>query len=501
MRILYLDCDTLRPDHLGCYGYHRNTSPHIDGLAQEGIRCTNYYASDAPCLPSRAALFTGRFGIHTGVVSHGGTAADPCLEGPTRGFRQSRAQASWMDMMRQAGLHTVSISPFAERHSAWWFYRGFNEAHNTGKGGLERADEIAPVALEWIHSHGAEDNWFLQVNMWDPHTPFRTPPDYGNPFEGEPIPDWITEAKIKQDYASYGPHSAQDPAGFGPNDTERWPRLPAEIASLEDYRQWIDGYDTGIRYMDDHIGAILDALEEQGVLDETVVIVSSDHGENQGELNVYGDHQTADHITSRVPLIVRWPGHQGDVVDNALHYNVDLPPTLTEMLGIDAPPAWDGRSFAATLREGVASGRDYLVVSQCAWSCQRAVRWDDWILIRTYHPGLKDFPPVMLFNLAEDPHELHDLASERPEIVNAGLARLEAWQAEMLASSTEAADPLWTVMREGGPYHARGMLLTYAERLRASGRGHHADRLLAERMLNEWAYPDRPGDWDALANS
>ena len=62
MRILYIDIDCLRPDHLGCYGYHRNTSPNIDRFAAQGMRCTNFYASDAPCLPSRAAWMTGRFG-------------------------------------------------------------------------------------------------------------------------------------------------------------------------------------------------------------------------------------------------------------------------------------------------------------------------------------------------------------------------------------------------------------------------------------------------------
>ncbi|MEX2382036.1 MAG: sulfatase-like hydrolase/transferase, partial [Opitutales bacterium] len=77
MRILYFDLDALRPDHLGCYGYSRNTSPNIDRIAAEGLRMTGVHCSDAPCLPSRTALYTGRFGIHTGVVSHGCTAADP----------------------------------------------------------------------------------------------------------------------------------------------------------------------------------------------------------------------------------------------------------------------------------------------------------------------------------------------------------------------------------------------------------------------------------------
>ena len=86
MRILYFDIDTLRPDHLGCYGYHRNTSPNIDALAASGARFNNVHASDVPCLPSRTALLTGRFGIHTGVVNHGGTAADPVIDGAARAF-------------------------------------------------------------------------------------------------------------------------------------------------------------------------------------------------------------------------------------------------------------------------------------------------------------------------------------------------------------------------------------------------------------------------------
>ena len=87
MRILYIDIDSLRADHLGCYGYHRHTSPNIDALAEQGVRFENVYASDAPCLPSRTALWSGRTGFHTGVVSHGGTAADPFVEGATREFQ------------------------------------------------------------------------------------------------------------------------------------------------------------------------------------------------------------------------------------------------------------------------------------------------------------------------------------------------------------------------------------------------------------------------------
>ena len=69
MRVLILDLDTLRPDHLGCYGYHRETSPNLDRIASEGVRFNSYFCPDAPCLPSRSALLTGQFGIHTGIIN------------------------------------------------------------------------------------------------------------------------------------------------------------------------------------------------------------------------------------------------------------------------------------------------------------------------------------------------------------------------------------------------------------------------------------------------
>ena len=210
MRILFLDLDTLRPDHLGCYGYHRNTSPNIDSIAKQGVRFNNYFCSDAPCLPSRAALMSGRFGIHTGVVGHGGTAADMRLEGGPRGFRDRMAWDSIPSFLKKGGLRTVSISPFAERHSAWWFYSGFNEMHNTGKGGSESAEEITPTVLKWIDRNAAEDNWFLHVNYWDPHTPYRAPADFGNPFKDDPIPDWITQQILEEHRSLSSPHGAQE---------------------------------------------------------------------------------------------------------------------------------------------------------------------------------------------------------------------------------------------------------------------------------------------------
>ena len=149
----------------------------------------NVHASDVPCLPSRTALLAGRFGIHNGKVNHGGTDADPVIDGVDRKF-WSRVQIdSFPSRLKRAGLKTVSISSFAQRHSAFHWYAGFDEAHNVGKYGLETADEVFAIASDWLTRKGGEYNWFLHVHMWDPHTPYRAHPTYGEPFQHDTLPD------------------------------------------------------------------------------------------------------------------------------------------------------------------------------------------------------------------------------------------------------------------------------------------------------------------------
>jgi arylsulfatase A-like enzyme len=484
MRILYLDIDSLRPDHLGCYGYSRPTSPNLDRLAARGVRFTRCYTPDAPCLPSRTALFSGRCGWRTGVVNHGGVAAQPRVEGPDRQFRDWFGLNAWPALLRKRGLHTATISPFGERHSAWHWYAGFSEIHNTGQGGMESAEEVSPVALDWIARNARRENWFLHVNFWDPHTPYRAPAELGNPFADMPPPAWLTEEVRARHWASAGPHGAREVTGYsseGPAGwAQRYPRQLLQAPDMAAVRAMFDGYDAGVRWADEHAGRVLNALADAGVLDDTAIVVSSDHGENLGELNVYGDHQTADDVTCRVPLLVRWPGitdGQAGRVDDAFHYHFDFAATALELLGGAAPGGWDGRGFAAALRAGRSEGRDHLVLSQSAWCAQRAVRWGDHLYLRTYHDAWHDYPDEMLFDLARDPHETRDLAPSSATLVAEGRRRLEAWKARMRDLAPGAEDPIETALAEGGPLHTREGSSGYLERLRQTGRSAIADRL------------------------
>lgn len=474
VRFLYVDVDTLRADHLGCHGYHRDTTPNIDALAAEGVRFSNVYASDVPCLPSRTALITGAFGIRNGVANHGGLAADLRPVGRRRAFFSQWATGGWASRFYHAGWHTASISSFPFRHSATWWNAGFMEAMNLMRGmGTERADQVLPGALDWLDRRGRQDQWFLHVHLWDPHTPYNTPEEYGNPFASDPVPAWHTEEVRAENWGLAGPHSAQEPWGFRPDE---WgdppPRQPWDASSMDAVKAIFDGYDVGVRYADDAVGALLTKLDDLGVLDETAVLVSSDHGEAFGELGVYADHQGADEATAHIPAVLRWPG-VAPQVHEGLQYHLDVAATTLALAGLEPGRRWDGEAIDLG-----GPGRDHLVVSQGAWSCQRGVRWGDHLYLRTWHDGYHGhWADEMLFDVVADPHETTDLAAAAPEVRADGARLLADWTAAQLERSGQE-DPLDVVRREGGPFHVRHHLGPYLERLRATGRGEWADVLL-----------------------
>lgn len=485
MKILMFDLDTLRPDHLGCYGYHRNTSPNIDSIAADSMLFENYHCSDAPCLPSRAALTTGMFGIHNGAVNHGDTTADLRIYGVGRDFKDQTLTNNLFYQFRKAGMHTATVSTFAERHSSYWFNAGFNEIVNCGKCGDEAAEEVLPLALKWLEDNRDRQDWFLHVNMWDPHTPYRAPMGMGNPFADSPLPAWMTPEVFKKHKKHVGPHSLNELGMYWDGSPADYPRQYGRADTLQQWKDVIDNYDTDILYMDAQIGKILNWLKEQGMYDDMAILLTSDHGENMGELGIYSEHGTADEITTRIPMLIKWPGMKTGT-DKGLHYSLDLLPTIAELFGNPASPLWDGRSYLKTLQEGTDTGREYLVVSQASHVCQRSVRFDRYIYIRSYHDGFHLFPKEMLFDLEADYYEQHDLAQQRPDLCDRACRHLTDWTHDMMMSARSDRDPMWTVIQEGGPYHAKGNLPHYCRRLVETGRSEGA-RLLRERHPEEFS--------------
>lgn len=477
MRILMLDIDTLRPDHMSCYGYHRLTTPNMDQVCAQGVRFDRCYSSDAPCMPARAALVSGMFGIRNGAVGHGSTAGDRRLTGAKREFTDQVDDWNFHNIFRRAGMYAASVSTFPERHSSWWFNAGFNECYNVGGHGGESGEKILPVALDWLKRNQDRDNWFLHVHFWDPHTPYRAPESFGNPFENEPIDPWIGPEQLQTHLAHVGPHCINEIGMYTDQIVPGFPRQPGSAKDLEGVKRVMDGYDCGIRYCDELIGQIFDLLKEQGLYDDTAIIITSDHGENMGELGLYAEHGTADDITCHIPLIIKWPGAPAGSIAPGFHYGLDLLPTMADLLGVAKCDNWDGVSFADTLRSGADCGREGVIISQMAHVCQRSARFGDWLYMRTYHDGFHLFDREMLFHIAQDPHEEHDVKAEYPEICAQGAKMILDWHDEQMLKSDSPIDPMMTVLHEDGPYHTHGHLQEYLERLEQTGRAEGAQEL------------------------
>lgn len=461
MRILYFDIDSLRYDHLGCYGYTRSTSPVIDSLAAQGTRYTRCFTPDAPCLPSRTALFGWKFGLVSGVVNHSGRRAEPFSAGIDRPFRPPCN--SWPGVLRQAGYRTATVSSFADRHGAWFWLDGFSQVMDPGGRGHEIADDVEPLAAGWLAEYGREDNWFLHVNYWDAHVPYRTPDCFGNPFADIPLERGLEEQEIERQKTLPGMRSAMDSMYYRMRDFSG-PRQPKTISSSEDVKRLYDGYDCGINYVDASIGRILSQLDAMGILDETLIMISADHGESFGEFGGWSAHCFAEPNTVGIPLILCGPGIARNEVDHEFHYSFDIAEKILNMAGVTIPPDWN----ASYLPEG----REYVVCSMLAQCAQRAVgfKYDDrfyWYLW-TWHDGWHGLDSEMLFNPDDDPQLRHNLAAEQPEPLSIARRCLEEWRS---ANITAHGDPLDEVMAEGGPEMVRKMTSDeYELRLRQTGR-------------------------------
>lgn len=200
-----------------------------------------------------------------------------------------------------------------------------------------------------------KDNWMLHLNLWDAHTPYRAPKEYGNPFENEPLcQDWIDEKIFKSHKYMIGPHGRAEMSLnlYDDSTSPKFPRHPGALHSLDDVKRVLDNYDTGIQYMDSKIGEILQMLKDADVYDDTAIIITSDHGENMGELGIYGDHMTADYVTGKIPMIIKWPNGKKNIREDGFHSNVDLLPTVADLLNVKKPTDLDGTSYAPAILEG-----------------------------------------------------------------------------------------------------------------------------------------------------
>lgn len=497
MRVLIIDADTLRPDHTSPYGYARRITPNVQALADEALVLTEYHAADTPCVPSRANFTTQRFGISNGAFGHEGHDADVRLTQ----WRSHTPQAPFFGyhLANEAGYHTATIGCFAERHQTWWFHSNFLETlRPTLSLGLdEDARDISNAGIEWLQRRRHEEDWLLHLTYWEPHTDYYVDKSWVDKARAAgPAPAWPDAATIQAHQQLYGTHCAVDLHGVYGAASPLPEIMPDAVRDRDDFERLIDGYDGAIAYWDFHVGRLIDELKRLGLYEDTAIIVTGDHGESFGEQGVYAEHAMAHPACTRVPMIIRWPGltdrlEASKRVHDGLAYNLDLGPTLCELLGLPVPPGWHGRSFAPLLRGQPLAGRDYLVLSQGVHTFQRAVRMGSMLYLRTLHPGTFPLNPEELYDLAADPNLTRDLMPSQPERAAPLKVALNDWWHQHAGFPGAAPDPMQQHLARGPVLYSDPV--RYLARLQATGRQAQAAdyrRRLGDFLVDTHVLPD-----------
>jgi arylsulfatase len=451
MKVIVASLDTLRADHLSCFGYERQTTPNLDRMANEGALFTNVFANDIPTQPAHTSIFTGRFGINSGIVSHF--------------FPPARLEKTmpWLpSLVKDAGRPTGAVDHLFVMKD--WFIRGYETYMVPPGRSRSPASTVNSLAFPWIEEHAHED-FFLFAHYWDAHIPYVAPDPYRQLFT-EVSSSWrdpeLQEKLLSRPTYPLFKRNLYDPVGDIPN---------------LDYLT--DLYDAEIAYLDSQIGELTKKLDQLGILEDTMIVLFGDHGENMTEHDAWFDHAGLYDTVVHVPVIIWQPKVVAPKKIDAIVQLVDLFPTLCELLDIDIPEGTDGASLRPLMSGERDVQYDEAFLSECTWQAKRAIRTPEWKYIDCYEPGVYDRSGPELYHLPSDPDEQTNLAKLEPAVVDDLHARLQQWIDRQLKGRP---DPFDAVLDHGLPAVARlqairkedngetdVLLLRSARRLRALG--------------------------------
>ena len=416
--VVLIVLDTLRADHLGCYGYFRDTSPNLDRLAKEGVLFKDAHATAIATGPGFTSIITGLSPIHHCFYLtpwNIPNLIDFDDEIPTIA---ELVQANVEGITTAAFDNLVNFSSHMDQ-----FVRGFEyyvnptrdpgPVHATLVGG-----EVNKRLIPWLREH-RDDHFFLFVHYWDPHTPYNQPEEFRGIFKHEP--GRLDDLVVKRAPAGYDYVPGWGKVG------QLWEPSPDEG------KPTIDLYDGEIRYVDHLVGEVVSTLEELGIADRTVVIVTSDHGEQLGQHGLY-DHRGLHESVIYIPLIIWGPGtiEGGKVVEGYVQ-QADIAPTILSLLGVPESkwPKFDGTDLMRFVN-GEEPPREEIFVEDHEY---RAVIRGRWKYIRNYFERGEE-----LYNLDDDPMEVVNLAADKRELTEELRERLNRWVSENLEGRL---DPLW----------------------------------------------------------
>lgn len=366
--VVVITIDTLRPDHLGCYGYSQIRTPNIDALSASGIRFERAYTSVPVTLPSHSTILTGTYPIYSGMHDFAANKLNP-------------TQQTLASVLQQHGYATAAVVASAVLDSRFGLNRGFDfyydhfdfsRLQESNIDEMERpGNMVADVALDWL-SKNYQKKFFLWMHLYDPHFPYRPPAPYSDEYKDRP-------------------------------------------------------YDGEIAFDDAQVGRLLRFLKKNNLYRNTLVVLAGDHGESLGEHGEKTHGFFIYNATLHVPLILHLPGSQTKIETTAgisvrdLVNLADVMPTVLAILKLDTPPNVQGRSLLplpskVTPEAASLYAETFLPRLHFNWSELRSVQSEKYHFI--------DAPKPELYDLTKDPGETHNLYSEKRAVSEEMRARL-----------------------------------------------------------------------------
>jgi arylsulfatase A-like enzyme len=376
--------DTLRADHLGAYGYDRDTSPKLDAFAREAFVFERAISSAPWTRTALATLFTGLNPADHGVYSE------------SRRDEVAEDLPTLQKLARNLGLHTEAL--VTQPHYRAGLDVGYDDFVLLGNAAAER---IYDRAIAFLDEHGS-DPFFLVVHNLDPHDRYEHREGFSERPESSTLRTTVDLSPAQR-------------AGNGIRYDS--PEHVVKPLASEALAELVDNYDGEIRYLDHHLGRFLDALDARGLADDTLVVITADHGEEFFDHGGWWHGGTLHDELLHVPLIVRVPGLGSGRIGATVGL-VDVLPTLAELLGATPPAGTRGRSLVPLLRGERLDPRPVLSATGFRRDrVQQSVVLEPYKLIRA-----EDGTFLGLYDLAADPDERDDLGPDHP-----ARARLEAW--------------------------------------------------------------------------
>lgn len=416
--LLLIGIDSLRADHMSLYGYHRLTTPHMDKMTEKGVVFEHTFSPSVPTTSGYASMFTGMdcFGTDVVALRHEGDMADNI--------------STLAEVLGNNGYNTTCAG-FGGNPSSCGFqnYIEFEGWGSYSEGRSHKAENLNNVAIPELKRLAGEDKpFYLFLRHMDPHSPYLPPVPFEKMFYDHDEFDPENES-LKPVY-EFKPFADYFTSWFPPGCTDK--------------EYIIAQYDGAVAYMDACIQNIFASLESLGIMEETLIVITSDHGETLHDHDCYYDHHGLYECTLTVPLAFVYPGRvpAGKRCPDYCQLK-DVMPTILELMEIDNCINFDGRSLVPLMNGEFREKEPEFYITECTWMRKHGWRTPEWKLIHALEPDFHYKPEIELYNLIKDPEEYHNLADEEPEIAVMLENRMKAHIARR-EKETGRVNPMYT---------------------------------------------------------